>query len=769
MRIFLVVTIFLLMVGTTQAQKIGLVLSGGGAKGAAHVGVLKALEENDIPIDYITGTSFGAIVGALYASGYTPDEMADLLKSDQFMAWTSGEISADNKFFYKKGTPNPSWITLRLQKNVDPLKTLLPSSIFENYQLDLRLMEMFARPAAAAQYNFDYLMIPFRCVATDVYQSKAKVFSKGDLAQSVRASITIPLIFKPIEIDGVLYMDGGMKNNFPSDVMADDFNPDVMIGSKVAFNSKIPKSDDVFSQIENIFADYTDFYLPDSTLLIEPQVKEYSAADFMDIDKLITLGYVAAIKKIDVIKSKIERREKPDELAERRRAFKQKRPPLTFNNVIISGVDEKQKQYVKRNIKANRDTFSFNALEKEYFLLLSDEHVRWLLPRALYNTSTGYFDLFLDVKTDYSLQVEFGGQINSTSKNYAFLGVTYKRLNKRAYRYEGSLYYGRMYSSMRLNGRIDFPYFRNNSGKRLFPLYGDFTINYSRRDYFNSTKEWFFEDATPSYITQRENYVRLSAGVPITSNGFFAMGLTMGANADDYYQTNIISRDDKTDITRFDYISPYIQFSFGTLDKLQFSTRGKSFKILARKVNGRETYLPGTTAEIGELSESKSIHSYYDVDFQIENYHRITNQFSIGGYFQSHVSIKKLFSNYLSSKLAADEFKPFPHTILFYLPNFRSNNFLSLGFVPVFRYSQSISLRAGVYIYQPYKDMEFDRYRPVNGKPFEKRYYLANGSLIYQSFLGPLYASISYLDRDNNQWFFHFGFGFLLFNPGGLE
>lgn len=769
MRVVVLIFTMLLLSKIGMAQKVGLVLSGGGAKGAAHVGVIKALEEHHIPIDYITGTSFGAIVGALYASGYTPEEMEILLKSDKFMAWAFGEINADDKFYYKHSTPNPSWLALRLEKRVNPLKTILPYSIFENHQMDLRLMEMFAAPAAAAHYNFDQLMVPFRCVATDVYRSKPVAFSKGDLAQAVRASITIPLIFKPIEIDGVLYMDGGMKNNFPSDIMIDEFNPDIILGSKVAFNSIVPRSDDVMAQIENIFTDHTDFSLPDSSLLIEPFVKEYSAADFMEIETLISLGYTATIDKIEMIKSKVASRSSDKELLEKRQEFQKLQPRLTFNNVIISGVEDKQKLYVHRNIKANRDTFSFKSFKKEYFLLLSDEHIRSVLPRALYNPTTGYFDLFIDVKTDYSLLVQIGGQINSTSKNYAFLGGTYKRLNKRAFLAEGSLYFGRMYSSMRGNARIDFPYFRNSNGKRLFPLFTELTGVFSRRDFFNSTKEWFFEDATPSYITQRETYVRLNAGVPITSNGFLSAGFTMGAHADDYYQTNMVSRTDKTDISRFDYLSPYVHFEYSTLNFKQFSTKGKFFKLLVRKVYGREEFLPGTTGAVAGLIETTSTHSYYDVNLQIENYHRITNRFFLGGYFQTYFSTKELFSNYLSTKLSADEFKPFPHTVLFYLPNFRANSYLALGVNPVFKITDAVSLRAGTFVYQPHKRINSVLYMPVAGKPFEKPFFLGNASMIYHSFIGPLYASLSYLDRDNNKWFFHFGFGFLLFNPGGLE
>ncbi|MHB9143683.1 MAG: patatin-like phospholipase family protein, partial [Paludibacter sp.] len=97
-----------------QAQKVGLVLSGGGAKGITHIGVIKALEENNIPIDYIAGTSMGAIVGGLYAMGLTPDQMIDILKSNDFKYWSTGEIQSDNVYYYRNADPKPSFVDFRL-------------------------------------------------------------------------------------------------------------------------------------------------------------------------------------------------------------------------------------------------------------------------------------------------------------------------------------------------------------------------------------------------------------------------------------------------------------------------------------------------------------------------------------------------------------------------------------------------------------------------------------------------------------------------------
>jgi len=119
--------------------------------------------------------------------------------------------------------------------------------------------------------------------------------------------------------------------------------------------------------------------------------------------------------------------------------------------------------------------------------------------------------------------------------------------------------------------------------------------------------------------------------------------------------------------------------------------------------------------------------------------------------------------------LASDEYKPFPHTILFYLPNFRNYSYASIGAIPVINFTESFMLRLEAYLYQPYRKIDYELYKPIYDKPFRHRYYIGNASLVYQTFMGPVYLSLSYLDRENTPWFLHFGFGFMLLNPRGLD
>ena len=150
-RFFLFLSVCLLLLPFVQAQKVGLVLSGGGAKGMTHIGIIRALEENNIPIDYITGTSMGAIIGSLYAMGYSPDDMEALLRSEDFKRWYSGKVEPKYAYYFKKSIPTPEFFNIRFSfkdslKNFKP--QFLPTSVVNPIQMNLVFVDLYARATA---------------------------------------------------------------------------------------------------------------------------------------------------------------------------------------------------------------------------------------------------------------------------------------------------------------------------------------------------------------------------------------------------------------------------------------------------------------------------------------------------------------------------------------------------------------------------------------------------------------------------------------------
>ncbi|MFA6581558.1 MAG: patatin-like phospholipase family protein, partial [Paludibacter sp.] len=160
-KISVLLSLILILATQLYAQKVGLVLSGGGAKGITHIGVIKALEENNIPIDYIAGTSMGAIVGGLYAMGLTPDQMVDILKSNDFKYWSTGEIQSDNIYYYRNADPKPSFVDFRLKINdldsFDLKDYLLPTNLVSPRQMNYALVPLFAQANALSGGDFNKL------------------------------------------------------------------------------------------------------------------------------------------------------------------------------------------------------------------------------------------------------------------------------------------------------------------------------------------------------------------------------------------------------------------------------------------------------------------------------------------------------------------------------------------------------------------------------------------------------------------------------------
>ena len=201
---FVMALVMCLGVLSASAQSVGLVLSGGGAKGIAHIGVIKALEENNIPIDFVTGTSMGSIVGGLYACGYSPEEMMELIQSKGFSYWSTGQIDDRYVYYFSKPDASPAIfnVNVSLGDSTKTTTSILPTSLINPLPMNFAFMELFAPYTAQCGGNFDNLFVPFRCVASDIYDKRKVVMSSGRVGDAIRASMTFPVAFKPIKMDG---------------------------------------------------------------------------------------------------------------------------------------------------------------------------------------------------------------------------------------------------------------------------------------------------------------------------------------------------------------------------------------------------------------------------------------------------------------------------------------------------------------------------------------------------------------------------------------
>ncbi|MBA4409011.1 MAG: patatin-like phospholipase family protein [Bacteroidota bacterium] len=744
-----------------KAQKVGLVLSGGGAKGLAHIGVIKALEENGIPIDYIAGTSMGAIVAGLYAAGYPVEEMEQLFKSEKFKFWSTGKIQEEYRYYYRKLEEDPSWLELDLLKKEDKLKILPPTSLIPEEQMDFAFMELFSSVTAINKGDFNKLFIPFFCIATDVYNNREMVLRQGDLGEAIRGSMTFPLYFKPIEIDGTLVFDGGIVNNFPVQNMKELFDPDIIFGHNVANNPEKPDPDDVMAQIENMIRRKTDFKIDSKDgLLMESTFNNVGLLDFRKIDIIEKGGYETVIKHLDSIKVRVASRIRPEELQMKRHQFNMKKPQLIFQNVQVEGAeDARQRKFIIQSLKHNSNVIDIRELKKEYFKLVADPQIKSLRPISRYNPETGYFDLHMIVKPNNPMQVKFGGNISTRPVNQGFLSGDYRMFKERSYTFSTNMYFGRFYSSIKAGSRVDFP------TTTPFYLAGYFTLN--RWDYYSSTTEFVFEDVRPPYIIQNESNFRAEMGFPLKTRGKMTFGGSWSKANDAYYLTGSIKLSDTPDHTTFDALTVTTNFLSSSFNHKQYPTEGIASCLSLNYISGKEENKPGTTSNYA--SDKQYNHNFYLLKGSYDRYFKINKRFTFGLMAEGVFSNKKPFSNYVSTILSAPSFTPIPHSKTIYLNNFHANKYVASGIKTILKISDQLHFRAEVYGFSPLREIsEADNHNAVYiTKKYPTVNFMGTGAFVFQSAIGPISFSANYYEKSQTKFFAMLNFGYILFNRKG--
>lgn len=759
----LVLFIFLLLSLCLQAQKVAVVLSGGGAKGVTHIGVLKALEESGIPIDYIAGTSMGAIIGGLYASGYSPDSMMKIISSDEFSKWISGKLDPQYIYFFRQPHPNAGWINFKFKYD-STLQTQLPTNIVSPVRMDFAFLNLFSQASAASYYNFDSLMVPFRCVAADVRASKAYVMKSGDVGKSIRASMTFPFYFKPIRIDGKLLFDGGMYNNFPSDVVLHDFNPDIIIGSKAASRYTPPADDDVVSHITNMLMGETKYdVFCDASVLIEPSLLNVNVIDFSHTQAFIDSGYVATMRIVPEIRKFVVDTFSQQQHNALRVAFNNKKPPVVINSISIDGLQEGQATYVSNVIigARNRRNNKFNyfgdmqleEVKNRYFKVLGENRLKNAFPSMVYDTATKKYSFIIDAQYDNNIIADFGGSVSSGATNEIFLQLEYKYWRRYAMSGRINGYFGRFYNSANIGGKIEFP--------GINPLYIEIEYTFNQFNYFK-TKSFFFTDKTPVFVEKNESYGRVNGGFPLTYKGRFETGLLWGVNKDRYFNNNLFTENDKLDRTFFEFYSPYIEFEINTLDKKQYANKGKRFYAGVHFISGMEEHLPGSTSNFTQ--DFQLYHNYFNIQICYENYFNSKRMFKPGLYIEFQATTLSNFRNFTSTSLNMPIFSPIYEMSTLYQSMYRPKGFFALGERNIITLYKKLDLRIEGYVMAPFRELNntviiSDLY----GVPLSALHYALSASLVYDTPIGPLSASVNKYD-DNLKPTFFVNLGYMLFN-----
>ncbi len=422
---FIILLLFhnLLCVEESNRPRIGLALSGGGAKGIAHIGVLKVLEELNIEVDYITGTSMGSIVGGLYTMGYRADDLEKLVQKQNWDELLFDRISRRNVSIEAKKDLNRYAGSFPIRKS----GIGLPEGLVAGQKVQILLTEL-TLPVHHIE-DFNQLPIPFHCLATDIEKGEIVVLDHGFLPDAIRASMSIPTAFSPIEIEGQLLVDGGLVRNFPvSDVI--NMGADIVIGVDVG--APLYKKKDLNS-LDKILTQSISLLGAESTrdesklvdILIKPQVDEYAIMDFSEIDSLIARGERAAREMYPVLLT----------LAQSLQQYESepKTIPVThIDSLYIKQIHIQGLRNVSRNLVRGK---------------LQLRNNRWITPEELTNAvekvyGSGYFkrvsykleprsegvDLFVRVVEHDTNYFKFGLHYDSDMKAAVLLNLTFSNL-----------------------------------------------------------------------------------------------------------------------------------------------------------------------------------------------------------------------------------------------------------------------------------------------------------------------------------------------------
>lgn len=529
--------------------KIGLVLSGGGAKGFAHIGVLKELEKAGVQIDYIGGTSMGAIVGGLYAAGYSANQIEKIILKTDFETIIRDKISRREKPLFNKEYGEKYAISLPIKEG----KIGLPLGLSKGQNILNFLTELLA-PVDDIR-DFSQLPIPFYCLATNIETGKEVVLDKGSLPLALRASGSFPSLLNPVEIEGELLVDGGVVNNFPVDIMKKK-KMDIIIG--VSVQGELLKREEL-SSVASLLMQIVNFKMYEKSddqvrllnFYIKPNIEGYNVISFDKKEEIIDEGKKTA-KNFKVVFDSIAKlqynKKEPVKV-------KVKKNKFLVDRIIIKGNKKYTNNYILGKLQLNEgDSVSYNDISKKINTLTASKNFK----RIDYHFKKSFKGKKLELvvkEEDIKSYLRFGLHYDLLYKSAVLLNYNHKKLLTQ--NDELSLDVG-----IGDKIRYDFQYFVDNG---LLPSYGiKSRYNTFNNDflYNGDLIDVRYADFTNSFFLQT------------TMDKKFALGVGLEQKKIEIKSSNVLSNGQETFFDDSNYINAYAFLKLDTYNKEMFPTKG---------------------------------------------------------------------------------------------------------------------------------------------------------------------------------------------------
>ncbi|WP_299528454.1 patatin-like phospholipase family protein [uncultured Lutibacter sp.] len=718
--LFSITFVFSQEINEKKDIKVGLVLSGGGAKGLAHVAVLKVLEEAGVRVDYIGGTSMGAIVGSLYASGYNAKELDSIVKSINFYKLLTNDLPRKSKPFYEKENGEKYALSLPIRGK----KVGIPRALSEGQNV-LNLLTELTQHVNNIN-DFSELPIPFVCIATNLETGEQVTLNKGFLPEAVKASGSFPTLLAPVMIDGKLLTDGGIVNNFPVDEVK-AMGADIIIG--VDIQGGLEAKDELDSAVKILdqivgFQMYknSDSKYENVDLLIQPNVDDYNVVSFDKMDEIMNIGDIASRKKFDELK----------DIADKQIKKETKRISLTHSQkfhikrIDIEGNTHYSRAYIlgKLNLKKT-DTTSYRRLIESINNLAATSNFENIQYRIL-DEKDGSVVKFNVKESGISNFLKLGVHYDHLYKTGILLNTTAKHVFSKNDVLSADLILGD-------NIRYNFNYFIDNG------FYWSFGIK-SRYNFFNAGVN--FEEGNVNKIKLEYEDFTNQAYFQTVFSRKFALGIGLEHKKIKTFSETISTEEANSKAHYLNLIS-YIKLD--TYDKKYFQKKGFYLNVDFR------WYLSSSNANINFVSFSQlkgklgMAHTFFnkltghfisEAGITIgDNDNRVLD-YNVGGYGENYINTFISFNGYDFAEL-------------------NSNSFLKSAFTLRYEFLPKNYMSATA----NYARVESDLFN--EGKIFDntKSGYMVGYGL--DTFLGPVEVNYSWSpDHKESYWNFNVGYWF---------
>ncbi|MFT7372704.1 MAG: NTE family protein [Oleiphilaceae bacterium] len=558
-----------LFMSHTQARPtVGLALGGGGAKGTAHVGVLKVLERERVPVDYIAGTSIGSVVGALYALGYSADEIEKIMFS---IPWDK----AYSDIIPRQGLPfrikQRGQFNLPLNIGYDQGEVKTPSGVLYGQSASLLLRQAFGNLPTFT--SFDDLPIPYRAIATNLSTNKSVTLKSGDLLVAAQASSSVPGILAPIKYDDMLLVDGGITKNIPVDTvkgMGADHVIAIDISDNLARSQDLKDTFSILGQLSSFLTvtstEEQKILLTDQDLLIRPELNQLSTTDWSTFHLGITRGEQAAEKVLSALK--VFSMSETEYQAYRQQKKVKHEKLLTsleqpISAIVIQNKSRVHEAFIRKQLALSEgqslDAHELNAAVQR--LYNTDEFQR--IDASIFDDGTKRRVVVTSEDKSWGptfLEFGIGWETNFTDKSSIDLDFAYMKRNLTDYGGEWRVQL-ELGNEASLKSELYLPLTRTRSF-------------FSRTKYSFSTIDYSVgsDSNLPLSVEQNTHQVIQGLGYNFSQNGYFEFGglIEKGILQDDFVLKNEVE---------FDALGSYVAFGFDNLDSASFPTHGKRFLV----------------------------------------------------------------------------------------------------------------------------------------------------------------------------------------------